>query len=105
MLIFNKLRTQQALGRLEISNGSGGGSCCGGGLPSLALYLREGGAGGCSEGLEYLHSLNCTGTRSEEEVGGKAGRGGRERERDRGGSYDQMDKQELWSVGSSRNGV
>lgn len=30
MLIFNKLRTQQALGRLEISNGSGGGSCWGG---------------------------------------------------------------------------
>lgn len=67
MLIFNKLRTQQALGGLEISNGSGGGSCCGGG-GSLELYLGEGGG-------RWLQYSTCyPGTRSEEEVRGKAGR-------------------------------
>lgn len=35
MLIFNKLRTQQALGGLEISKGSGGGFGYGSGSPAL----------------------------------------------------------------------
>lgn len=41
MLIFNKLRTQQALGGLEISKGSSGGFGCGGGSGGGSFISAE----------------------------------------------------------------
>lgn len=41
MLIFNKLRTQQALGGLEISKGSGSGFGCGSGSGSHSFISAE----------------------------------------------------------------
>ena len=58
MLIFNKLRTQQALGGLEISKGSGGGFSCGSDSDSRSFISteREGTAeaGGAGEGICVL---------------------------------------------------
>ena len=42
MLIFNKLRTQQALGGLEISKGSGGGFSCGSDRDCRSFISTEG---------------------------------------------------------------
>lgn len=93
MLIFNKLRTQQALGGLEISNGSGGSSCCGGGLPSLALYLREGGACRWAAGGTGVPEFS-------ELYWDKIRRGGEGKLGEREPGKLRMGGQGLWSVGS-----